>query len=712
MREVRAKLAFSLPQYLVGVIWLVSLGFMIWAALAAAPDDVLYLALGAFIGCSAAWIALQLSQPNRAPSPVLLGAGVLLLVVGGVGIAWHPNNMVTVGGFVFAYLGFGFLVELFREWTHEYPRMFWVGLGLLVGGALLVLVLSVVFLRNAKLGTLPEFVLGACALGAFPVGLNVVSEKALTVLQQGPGGGGQADGAAVGQRGRLLRWVRSGLRWVRFRLRKRSGWAVAGLALSAVPVVALTVVSHSGWTVLIAAACVLALMAALVSNTQADIAVVLCVIALLGVAPAEVHVALAQPLTAAKPAPPADLLALGDSYMSGEGAKTYINDTDEEGNNTCRRAPTAYAVMAVGPETPFDHVTFLACSGARTNNVLPQSPAMKEDCKAQEHPADDICPQDGESGTQVDQITALTANLPGGYKPSLAILSLGGNDAGFADLGEACISPGDCTKEQNIFLGNLRRVQPALVKAYQSIRAALPDTPVVVVPYPQPLYETANCGAIALTVAERNFIRNFLMTLDKVIESAADQVGFYYMDTMENALAAKHLQLCDPKNQGGYGINFVSPESVAGLPDQRFNPGNWLHDSFHPNEQGHQAMLDTFVAWLTAHPHPAASAPSDPARLSAAEIEQTLPPAPSCQFSAHMASDDCSLALRKWEYGRILALWPYSLLALAMLVGLWMLSVAGLSYRPVPPQPNPSDTRTAEQAEQAEESGDVPEPSA
>ena len=41
----------------------------------------------------------------------------------------------------------------------------------------------------------------------------------------------------------------------------------------------------------------------------------------------------------------------------------------------------------------------------------------------------------------------------------------------------------------------------------------------------------------------------------------------------------------DTKNQGGYGINFVSPESVNGLPDERFNPVNWLHDSFHPNER-------------------------------------------------------------------------------------------------------------------------------
>jgi hypothetical protein len=84
-----------------------------------------------------------------------------------------------------------------------------------------------------------------------------------------------------------------------------------------------------------------------------------------------------------------------------------------------------------------------------------------------------------------------------------------------------------------------------------------------------------SCGSIALTVTERKFILTFLGSLDDVIEQAASQAHFYYLGSMVSALAASHLQLCDPANQGGYGINFVSPESVAGLPDQRFNPGNW-----------------------------------------------------------------------------------------------------------------------------------------
>lgn len=72
-------------------------------------------------------------------------------------------------------------------------------------------------------------------------------------------------------------------------------------------------------TALVVAACVLGLLAALVSNTQhADIVAVLCVIALLGLAPAEVGVTVARSLAADQSTPSSELLALGDSCMSSE----------------------------------------------------------------------------------------------------------------------------------------------------------------------------------------------------------------------------------------------------------------------------------------------------------------------------------------------------------------------------------------------------------
>ncbi len=408
----RAQAAGGLPLYLVGGIWLLSLGLMFLAAVSPAPDSWFYVALGAFIGCSIAWTALQLSSGRRVRWPIVLIAGLLLLIFGVSTVVcnvwslpwpWsphdHPTSQWTVAAYACAYLGASYLVELLREQVDTHPRLLWAGLGLFGGGAALTLGIGIAFLLGAVSGIVPLLTL---------------------------------------------------------------------------------------------------------------IAVILCVIALAGIAPVEVKVALAdsflpagQPPSSDLKAQSSDLLALGDSYMSGEGAKTFIQGTDEADGDTCRRSPSAYTVLGVGPETPFTHVSFLACSGARVVNVLPQ-PGTPHPCTPHEPGP---CPQSGESATQVDQMAALTSQLPH-YKPDLVILSLGGNDAGFAQLGEACVAPGDCSAEQNLFLGNLRLVQSDLLTAYRSIRAALPDTPVAVVPYPQPLYDATSCGSIALTVHERQFIRN------------------------------------------------------------------------------------------------------------------------------------------------------------------------------------------------------------
>jgi hypothetical protein len=54
--------------------------------------------------------------------------------------------------------------------------------------------------------------------------------------------------------------------------------------------------------------------------------------------------------------------------------------------------------------------------------------------------------------------------------------------------------------------------------------------------------------------------------------------------------------------------------------------------------------------------------------------------------------------LQKWEYSRILALWRYSIWVLIGLIGLWMLSIAGLSCCPAPSQPRPGRDRVDRRA--------------
>lgn len=83
----------------------------------------------------------------------------------------------------------------------------------------------------------------------------------------------------------------------------------------------------------------------------------------------------------ANPAPstgdsPLAIVAIGDGYMSGEGAGAFFPGTDRPGQNECRRTSTSYPYLVarlMKPPDPYDGVALVsaACSGAGTANVIP-----------------------------------------------------------------------------------------------------------------------------------------------------------------------------------------------------------------------------------------------------------------------------------------------------------------------------------------------------
>jgi lysophospholipase L1-like esterase len=347
----------------------------------------------------------------------------------------------------------------------------------------------------------------------------------------------------------------------------------------------------TGSTFLVAALVVLALLVvALVSRTQADIAAVMAVIALAGVTPLPVAVPAAL-LPAARDKP--ILVALGDSYMSGEGASTYYDGTDEGGGDQCRRSPTAWAAIA-GQQRPFGRLAFLACSGARTKNIQHET-ATPEDGMPKPEGAY------GEPGTQLDGYQNVYA---GAGVPSLVVVSVGGNDAGFSTIGTMCVAPDNCDTEAPSWTGGLEQVRKVLRVTYEQISRTFPNTPVVAIPYPDPITLDARCTDVALSLPERKFLHEFItgqrtgVGLNPMIRQTAAEFGFYYPAAMQDALAEAHLQLCDKQNQGRPGLNFIGLRSVAGAAEQRFNPANWWHSSLHPNERGHAALLAAFENWL------------------------------------------------------------------------------------------------------------------
>ncbi|MFB6810084.1 GDSL-type esterase/lipase family protein [Streptomyces sp. NPDC056387] len=613
------------------------------------PLPELYAALGFFVLCSAVFVGRQLGighEPGpgaQAPrwliraAALLSAAGAAVLAAHVAGVDWDALPLV---GSVLLLLGLGWFVEAWRGAAPGRPRtalLLW-GTALLAL-AVLTAAVAALLLPKAK-GSLFGGLLIALGVALFvllPLGLNLLSEWGVRRLRTrrsaaGPGAGvGLVEAVALV----VLGTVALACLWLVYR-----DWVLAA--------------------VLVAAA--LLLLPAVVSNTHADVALVLAALCLLASAPPE------------HPEPPdvaggrRVLVALGDSYMSGEGASSYIEGTDDGGRDECRRSPSAYAVGLTTADRRFDRVLLLACSGARTFNLNPASAPGPSRV------------QPGEPGTQIDQLASRTPPV----HPALVIVTVGGNDAGFAILGEACLAPGDCVTQKPVFVDNLAKVRRDLVATYRYLRAAVPaDVPVVAVPYPQPIAAADRCSGVALTKAERDFVRAFVEQIDTTMRDAAHAAGITYMAEMKDSLAPQRLQLCQ-RRKGAAGINFVDVETVNGLAAQRFSPAKWLHNSLHPNERGHAAMRAAFTTWLDSHPELLPPAPPDqePATGSAA-----AEPEPLCGMTFQAANAHCQVRIRAWELEQVRSRWPWLLLVLFALAVLWVASIAAFSLLPATGRP-------------------------
>ncbi|MDI6103415.1 GDSL-type esterase/lipase family protein [Actinoplanes sp. NEAU-A12] len=460
----------------------------------------------------------------------------------------------------------------------------------------------------------------------------------------------------------------------------------AGLAVFAGATAAAAYFSHSTWLVTVLVVLGL-LMVALVSTTQADIVAVTAVVALMGVTPP-------QAPKAETPAPGKAskvLVALGDSFMSGEGAQVYHQGTDDGGENECRRSPTAWAALAAQNRMNFDGLMFLACSGARTENILSTAgDAFYSETRQGVIGMPEPSAQPGEGHTQLDAY-----GLRGRFRTELVVLSIGGNDAGFSTIGLMCMAPGNCDEKEYLWTESIDQVRAQLHETYRQVNQAFPGVPVVVVPYPDPIrfVEGRKCRQVALSESEQRFIHTYLTHhLNSTIRDVAQQYGFYYLDEMQNALADRGLQLCDEHNGERPGINFIGLRSVRGVAEQRFNPANWLHSSLHPNERGHAAMLGVFETWLAAkktvikeQPRAVPSravtpAPTGPGN-GRGDVSQRLGP---CGLFDTTGGDGCRTQGQRWAYQQLghtllgKALWLWIALACG---GAWCAAIAFFGYR-------------------------------
>ena len=178
-------------------------------------------------------------------------------------------------------------------------------------------------------------------------------------------------------------------------------------------------------------------------------------------------VAAAQPAEAKPdrrdPVPVSRYVALGDSYAAGEGLAPYEDGTDNPPTNACHRSETqSYPVLLeTSTLSPFQNLTSVACSGASTAALFGDVPDRAD---------------------EPGQLAAVTADT------TTVTLSIGGNDAGFAQVLLGCVySPSPDLQSVAAGQAGCKAAFDPLVKRQIAALSGRPKAPSVsgVIPHPR-----------------------------------------------------------------------------------------------------------------------------------------------------------------------------------------------------------------------------------
>ena len=338
--------------------------------------------------------------------------------------------------------------------------------------------------------------------------------------------------------------------------------------------------------------------------------------------------------------PPADgprwVVTLGDSYVSGEGARwagTTLGDAtsvdalgpdayfDRQGTESapgCHRAESSIATI----DLPGMRGRNLACSGARTASD-PSGVRFK--------PGLDFA----EDERGVGQALALQ-RFASGHAVSTVAVSIGGNDFGFGRLVRSCLSPvvvdpatdPQCRRDSDVtqlftaehreavradIAAALRRVAGAMARAGYGIR----DFRLVVLTYPSPVppgqrmrraTSPSDRAGCLVSRADATWLnRTALTAINRTVSSAAQTSGLPNVTVLDLATLFAGHRLCERGTSSIEGTRLTSwrsPGAARWL--EWVNPlylslTPWeLQESLHPNYWGTAAQRACLRAVLTS----------------------------------------------------------------------------------------------------------------
>ena len=270
----------------------------------------------------------------------------------------------------------------------------------------------------------------------------------------------------------------------------------------------------------------------------------------------------ADSLETARTAPYTAFIALGDSYTSGVGAPKSKTD------KTCGRSDSAWPLYLHATLPSMPTLTFKACSGATTLNVMPVGTPM-----AGNEPINKV-------DDTVPQIEAIQ-NLKDPAN-TLVTFTIGGNDATVSKFMIVCTQPKALIKAMGlqdmecsaaaISKRLVDFMKPNLETTFRAMRAAAPGADIVAVGYPNLVAVEKDPGCAkwkTLPDAKRTIIRGAIKEANGIISKAAEDAGIHSI--IDEVTAA-----------------FDGHEACAAKPNY-INGYTPLTRMFHPNVAGNEA---------------------------------------------------------------------------------------------------------------------------
>lgn len=312
-------------------------------------------------------------------------------------------------------------------------------------------------------------------------------------------------------------------------------------------------------------------------------------------------------------------VALGDSFSSGEGAYSYLPNTDIRNVNHCHRSVESYPFVANTlldrTNQSYGSMRSVACSGAQTQNVLDLDGADEAGVTWENFFCGSGCDSDRSGSAeyaQIDQLKLLPGQL-GVDHVDLVTIGIGGNDGGFSSILQGCLIGGNCVEKFDPSVGgtpagvSVAKIGQRIKVVLERVHLAAPQARIVLVGYPVFIDKNYSRCPAGIGANEAEWIRGGILDLNFELwrqAVLADRLGSWDVDylSLEDAYgttkAGAHVHCSGNTSDGHDWFHELELNAPGGGTCLGAVGGFVCNESFHPRARGQIASGEALAACI------------------------------------------------------------------------------------------------------------------